>query len=139
VLDGVRVWVIMGSGWWLFFFSSRRRHTRLVSDWSSDVCSSDLSRGVIIGHAAVAEADHVGRGHRLVLIDDQPRAVSELHAERQRDTQKLLVRALRLNEHCGGNRLARLDARILAGETDFLGVGLRGLSRRTLETEFGPG
>src|SRR5262249_61602622 len=23
------------------FFSSRRRHTRLVSDWSSDVCSSD--------------------------------------------------------------------------------------------------
>src|SRR5258706_11201557 len=29
--------------WFLFFFfSSRRRHTRLVSDWSSDVCSSDL-------------------------------------------------------------------------------------------------
>src|SRR5438093_12086585 len=26
-----------------FFFSSRRRHTRLVSDWSSDVCSSDLN------------------------------------------------------------------------------------------------
>src|SRR5258706_7498716 len=26
----------------IFFFSSRRRHTRLVSDWSSDVCSSDL-------------------------------------------------------------------------------------------------
>src|ERR1019366_596120 len=25
-----------------WFFSSRRRHTRLVSDWSSDVCSSDL-------------------------------------------------------------------------------------------------
>src|SRR3989339_2133799 len=25
------------------FFSSRRRHTRLVSDWSSDVCSSDLA------------------------------------------------------------------------------------------------
>src|SRR5256885_12221102 len=27
---------------WLFFFSSRRRHTRLQGDWSSDVCSSDL-------------------------------------------------------------------------------------------------
>src|SRR5262249_56287353 len=26
------------------FFSRRRRHTRLVSDWSSDVCSSDLRR-----------------------------------------------------------------------------------------------
>src|SRR5690606_24788735 len=27
----------------LFFFSSRRRHTRFSRDWSSDVCSSDLS------------------------------------------------------------------------------------------------
>src|SRR5256884_2471726 len=26
----------------LFFFSSRRRHTRCSRDWSSDVCSSDL-------------------------------------------------------------------------------------------------
>src|SRR5437762_14353339 len=26
----------------LFFFSSRRRHTRYIGDWSSDVCSSDL-------------------------------------------------------------------------------------------------
>src|SRR5215813_2571544 len=29
-----------------FFFSSRRRHTRCGRDWSSDVCSSDLSRPV---------------------------------------------------------------------------------------------
>src|SRR5256885_12796121 len=28
-----------------FFFSSRRRHTRLQGDWSSDVCSSDLTTG----------------------------------------------------------------------------------------------
>ena len=27
--------------WCAFFFSSRRRHTRLQGDWSSDVCSSD--------------------------------------------------------------------------------------------------
>src|SRR5437867_11046911 len=27
----------------LFFFSSRRRHTRSYGDWSSDVCSSDLA------------------------------------------------------------------------------------------------
>src|SRR5438093_4404756 len=26
----------------IFFFSSKKRHTRLVSEWSSDVCSSDL-------------------------------------------------------------------------------------------------
>src|SRR5256885_6538486 len=28
--------------YFIFFFSSRRRHTRLQGDWSSDVCSSDL-------------------------------------------------------------------------------------------------
>src|SRR5437588_11911774 len=27
----------------VFFFSSRRRHTRSLCDWSSDVCSSDLA------------------------------------------------------------------------------------------------
>src|SRR5438045_9405121 len=31
-----------------FFFSSRRRHTRCLSDWSSDVCSSDLWFGVAV-------------------------------------------------------------------------------------------
>src|SRR5690242_21787255 len=43
----------------LFFFSSRRRHTSLTCDWSSDVCSSDLVtphfRGI---HAAVVEQSH---------------------------------------------------------------------------------
>src|SRR5258706_8597905 len=59
--------------WWLdervvgrrivFFFSSRRRHTRLVSDWSSDVCSSDLSfRFTVISkpNSGKAEALNVG-------------------------------------------------------------------------------
>src|SRR6266487_6000723 len=32
----------------LFFFSSRRRHTRWTGDWSSDVCSSDLDMDVNI-------------------------------------------------------------------------------------------
>src|SRR5438270_7153968 len=30
----------------LFFFSSRRRHTRFDCDWSSDVCSSDLKSDI---------------------------------------------------------------------------------------------
>src|SRR5258707_7184582 len=34
----------------LFFFSSRRRHTRYWRDWSSDVCSSDLL--LLLGEAA---------------------------------------------------------------------------------------
>src|SRR5205814_5570181 len=34
-----------------FFFSGRRRHTRCLSDWSSDVCSSDLPCGLEQGPA----------------------------------------------------------------------------------------
>src|SRR5436189_3240388 len=33
-----------------FFFSSRRRHTRYIGDWSSDVCSSDLINAMSEGH-----------------------------------------------------------------------------------------
>src|SRR5690242_21285373 len=35
----MHIWIMLQS---FFFFSSRRRHTRLTCDWSSDVCSSDL-------------------------------------------------------------------------------------------------
>src|SRR5256885_13289708 len=39
-----------------FFFSSRRRHTRLQGDWSSDVCSSDLvKQGIIHSTGKVPE------------------------------------------------------------------------------------
>src|SRR5688572_33445633 len=43
----------------MFFFSSRRRHTRFDCDWSSDVCSSDLSAEVVVEllHRSRAE-DH---------------------------------------------------------------------------------
>src|SRR3712207_7689957 len=37
----------------IFFFSSRRRHTRYWRDWSSDVCSSDLNFLLIILAAVV--------------------------------------------------------------------------------------
>src|SRR5437016_12260377 len=40
----------------VFFFSSRRRHTRLVSDWSSDVCSSDLGRSEFWRHSTRRKA-----------------------------------------------------------------------------------
>src|SRR5437763_3623511 len=37
-----------------FFFSSRRRHTRYIGDWSSDVCSSDLITFLVATHLATA-------------------------------------------------------------------------------------
>src|SRR5207248_7573761 len=39
-----KVLIIFVDYWFVFFFSSRRRHTRSYGDWSSDVCSSDLAR-----------------------------------------------------------------------------------------------
>src|SRR3989454_9598848 len=51
----------------MFFFSSRRRHTRLQGDWSSDVCSSDLvpvhREKVDAGDVDVDEAVPVDVGH----------------------------------------------------------------------------
>src|SRR5699024_5934535 len=42
---------------YLFFFSSRRRHTRSKRDWSSDVCSSDL---VVVGAVVGVPAGALG-------------------------------------------------------------------------------
>src|SRR5436189_796756 len=36
------LFVLLVFFFFFFFFSSRRRHTRYIGDWSSDVCSSDL-------------------------------------------------------------------------------------------------
>src|SRR5215210_8493979 len=40
-----------------FFFSSRRRHTRYIGDWSSDVCSSDLAGYLLLLDAALYVVD----------------------------------------------------------------------------------
>src|SRR5690606_40947834 len=51
----------------LFFFSSRRRHTRFSRDWSSDVCSSDLADGA--GGRAVGPTGP-GGGVMVMLAGD---------------------------------------------------------------------
>src|SRR5256885_10886638 len=47
IAEYISVYHYVSSSWQaicvFFFFSSRRRHTRLQGDWSSDVCSSDLA------------------------------------------------------------------------------------------------
>src|SRR5439155_16828847 len=64
----------------VFFFSSRRRHTRWPRDWSSDVCSSDLGgsmrtkekdklekRQKVIEHL---EKDEIGRASCRERVED---------------------------------------------------------------------
>src|SRR5438046_7082981 len=57
-----------------FFFSSRRRHTRLVSDWSSDVCSSDLDGPAVLPVRPwlALGASAGGRGAHAHRADAQP-------------------------------------------------------------------
>src|SRR5207249_6702048 len=59
----------------VFFFSSRRRHTRSKRDWSSDVCSSDLS---IEQHLARLEA---ARAVMAALPDRDQLALGSLSGE----------------------------------------------------------
>src|SRR5690606_40217133 len=64
----------------VFFFSSRRRHTRFSRDWSSDVCSSDLAR--VDGQVNLKLSgeplpyDQGEFGRLSALIDDRPVVVA---------------------------------------------------------------
>src|SRR5256885_4868214 len=66
-----------------FFFSSRRRHTRLQGDWSSDVCSSDLpppahiapaisSRIKVMANLDIAERRMPQDGRIELNVNNQP-------------------------------------------------------------------
>src|SRR5215469_8825992 len=52
--------------------------------------SDQLSARLVVRHAAIGEADDIRRVHRLALIDDDPRALGQHHAERQCDAKDLL-------------------------------------------------
>src|SRR2546426_9066874 len=55
-----------------FFFSSRRRHTRLQGDWSSDVCSSDLTvaalRQAFASDLADQQVEHITVDPNIAIV-----------------------------------------------------------------------
>src|SRR5437899_10550303 len=84
----------------IFFFSSRRRHTRCLSDWSSDVCSSDLAETLALEATPGTQTErftrpilsNARRMHRLVddLLD-----LSRIESGRwQPDPERVDVRGL---------------------------------------------
>src|SRR6266571_3707036 len=61
----------------VFFFSSRRRHTRLTCDWSSDVCSSDLAhptRLALLDH--LHAVDEATATECAIWVGDSPSSCS---------------------------------------------------------------
>src|SRR5690606_41014547 len=56
----------------VFFFSSRRRHTRFSRDWSSDVCSSDLTGTLIEQLESLPAASREQAVARLREVEGEP-------------------------------------------------------------------
>src|SRR5256885_12039196 len=73
------------------FFSSRRRHTRLQGDWSSDVCSSDLPGvcGPPRPHARSGTHTQGGFSERDPFRGDWRRDDRRGHAEQDRKSTRL--------------------------------------------------
>src|SRR5438045_9351118 len=87
----------------MFFFSSRRRHTRCLSDWSSDVCSSDLKRGPSTGFGlALLAVRSDARG--LAFVRRSKRVSSSRSSHRSLLSRRSEER--RVGKECG-SRLSR--------------------------------
>src|SRR5260221_4127773 len=92
-----------------FFFSSRRRHTRSLCDWSSDVCSSDLFYPEIIDPQSGAVLPE-GKDGELV-ITSLTKVGMPVVRFRTRDLTRLLP---------GTGRAMRRMARITGRSDDML-------------------
>src|SRR2546430_3763839 len=76
----------------IFFFSSRRRHTRFDCDWSSDVCSSDLQGPPRVG---LLVGDTLDRRVKHAPVGGQRRANrSEEHTSELQSQSNLVCRLL---------------------------------------------
>src|SRR5258705_5709213 len=99
-----------------FFFSSRRRHTRCLSDWSSDVCSSDLQPSqrrliaTVKGYVTLG-----GAGQKTGRLDVK--------------TRELIALAVAISLRCDGCITVHTEAARKTGRTEERRVGEEGRSR----------
>src|ERR1035438_8145768 len=68
-----------------FYLSSRRRHKRCLSDWSSDVCSSDLKRVSLVWRTRTLSARPTPLGHTYPHVKDHLQRWSGRLDSNQRD------------------------------------------------------
>src|SRR5437899_7454868 len=72
-----------------FFFSSRRRHTRCLSDWSSDVCSSDLCAvAIATAHSAGVQVRMITGDHAVTARSEERRVGKECRSRWSPDHEK---------------------------------------------------
>src|SRR5437762_10422675 len=81
-----------------FFFSSRRRHTRYIGDWSSDVCSSDLKKAIDdadldIYQVGVVDRPLAERGAVALTVEEAARAVDPRITQFRKTTYSEIGRA----------------------------------------------
>src|SRR5690349_22595433 len=94
-----------------FFFSSRRRHTRSLRDWSSDVCSSDLTRTAVVLVGDHNQLPPVGPGN---LLRDLVRSVAI--------PTTVLTRIIRQAGVLKENSTAILDGEVRPTSDSFVGA-----------------
>src|SRR5437588_7942759 len=121
-----------------FFFSSRRRHTRSLCDWSSDVCSSDLK-----ARSSLSRLDREERAffrcRHLGLVGQDPGLIPFLSAVenvelglaiRHRAPDESRERALEALESVGlAERAQQRATRLSSGERGRVGIA-RALAAR---------
>src|SRR5205814_6604834 len=109
-----------------FFFSSRRRHTRCLSDWSSDVCSSDL----IFATLAVDDSQLAGvPGNIYSVFTDNLVApgVNDIWFTRSSDRGNSWARPVKVN-HDKGTHFFPWIAAGTTGRVDFIWLSTPDLS-----------
>src|SRR5690606_702251 len=73
----------------VFFFSSRRRHTRFSRDWSSDVCSSDLGEYLKVE----VEVEQSTDGYAKATSEAYDRRAAEIYSEQAADVDIIITTA----------------------------------------------
>src|SRR5699024_7053035 len=92
----------------VFFFSSRRRHTRSKRDWSSDVCSSDLGLfAAFIEYLVAEQHEHTAYdkhdGHYRDTLQhgvDEIAAQQSQHGSRNEGHKQLPVKIILMKKTC---------------------------------------